>query len=40
MGLYDVQQTDAAAHLLIGKCGKINTSAAFVIIFICFVIHH
>jgi hypothetical protein len=34
------QATDVVAHILSGKCGKINTSAAIVIIFICFVIHH
>jgi hypothetical protein len=34
MGLYGVQAADAVAHILSGKCGKINTSAAIVIIFI------
>jgi len=40
MELYDVQATDIVAHISSGKCGKINTSASIVVIFICFVIHH
>jgi len=39
MGLYDVQAADVVAHILSGKCGRINISVAIVIIFICFVIH-
>lgn len=38
MGLYDVQATDVVAHIVSGKCGKNNTSAAIVVICMCFVI--